>query len=153
MRVALLGCTTVLLYVAGGCVERTLAVRSNPPGALVYLNGQEAGRTPMERDFLWYGDYDVVLRKDGYQTIKTSKAVIAPIYEWVPFDLISELLPIPLKDRHTITYNLQPQITQIDDAALLSRAQDLRGQLEASRRPPKKPGTRPATRPATRRSK
>src|SRR5438045_3252646 len=53
-----------------GCVRRTLAVRSDPPGALVYLNGVEVGRTPVQRDFVWYGTYDVQVRKDGYDTIK-----------------------------------------------------------------------------------
>lgn len=136
MRVALLGCTTLVLYMSGGCVERTLSVQSNPPGALVYLNDQEVGRTPMQREFLWYGDYEVTLRKDGYQTLKTSKTVIAPIYEWVPLDLIAEILPIHFKDRHYATFTLQPQPLEApDDAALLARAQELRGQLESTRRP------------------
>ena len=51
---------------AGGCgVERTLQIESNPPGALVHLNGEEVGRTPMRKAFVWYGTYDVQLRKDG----------------------------------------------------------------------------------------
>lgn len=145
MRRVLVSFTAAMLFAAGGCVERTLSVQSNPPGALVYLNNQELGRTPVEHDFLWYGDYDVVLRKDGYQTVKTSKAVIAPIYEWVPFDLIAELLPIHFKDRHTVAYTLQPQPQQVDEQALLARAQELRSQLQSTKRP--------ATRPSTRRSK
>ena len=60
----------LLLFVAAvtGCnrVERNLQVTSNPPGALVYLNGQEAGRTPMNKSFVWYGTYDVQVRKEGY---------------------------------------------------------------------------------------
>jgi PEGA domain len=139
MRLLLAGCTAALLFVAGGCVERTLSVQSNPPGALVYLNNQEVGRTPVRRDFLWYGDYEVVLRKDGYQTLKTSKAVIAPIYEWVPLDLIAELLPIPFKDRHSVTYNLQPQPQQTNETALLARAQELRTQLQSTKRPATRP--------------
>jgi len=55
----------VLPLAAGGCVHRTLEVESNPPGALVYLNGEEVGRTPMRKEFLWYGTYDVQLRKEG----------------------------------------------------------------------------------------
>jgi hypothetical protein len=133
-RQILVSCTAAMLFAAGGCVERTLSVKSNPPGALVYLNNQELGRTPVQRDFLWYGDYDIVLRKDGYQTLETSKAVIAPIYEWIPLDLIAELLPIPFKDRHSVTYTLQPQPQQINDAALLARAQELRGQLQSTKR-------------------
>jgi hypothetical protein len=136
MRFALLGCTVLVLYLAGGCVERTLSVQSNPPGALVYLNNEEVGRTPVQRDFLWYGDYEVTLRKDGYQTLKTSKAVIAPFYQWIPLDLISELLPIHFKDLHTLTYNLQAAPPDNgNEAALLARAQELRGRLASTKRP------------------
>ena len=61
-----LGATALL---GAGCgVERTLQVNSDPPGALVSLNGEEVGRTPMRKMFLWYGTYDLELRKDGYLT-------------------------------------------------------------------------------------
>src|SRR5262249_46782603 len=40
---------------ASGCgVHRSLTIKSDPAGALVYLNGLEVGRTPVTRDFLWY---------------------------------------------------------------------------------------------------
>ena len=42
----------------------TARVQSDPPGALVYLNGEEVGRTPLAHDFLWYGNYDVELRSE-----------------------------------------------------------------------------------------
>jgi hypothetical protein len=114
-----------------GCVERTLSIQTNPPGALVRLNGgpQEL-RTPARHDFVWYGTYDIVIRKEGYQTIKTKAPVIAPIYEWIPLDLISELLPFHIKDSRTLKYELTPQPTQEEDAdALLQRSKDLRAQL------------------------
>ncbi|HWB52725.1 MAG TPA: PEGA domain-containing protein [Tepidisphaeraceae bacterium] len=42
------------LLMAGGCgVQRQMVMTSNPPGALVYLNGQEIGRTPLKHEFLW----------------------------------------------------------------------------------------------------
>src|SRR5437016_3013952 len=87
-RCAALSLLTLLtLCLIGGCVERTLTVQTNPPGALVYLNDQEFGRTPVTRDFLWYGNYDVEVRKEGYRTIKTHQWLVAPAYQWVPFDL------------------------------------------------------------------
>ena len=84
-----IGCTIVLsmlLAGTGGCVRRTLTVTTDPPGALIYLNGVEAGRTPLERDFVYYGTYDVAVRKEGYETLKTQGKVIAPWWQWVPFD-------------------------------------------------------------------
>ena len=82
-----------LLAAAAAC-SGSLTVKSDPPGALVYLNGEEVGRTPMTRDFTWYGTYDVELRKEGYETLKTSGKVIAPWWQWVPIDLFAELLPL-----------------------------------------------------------
>ncbi|HEY1922731.1 MAG TPA: PEGA domain-containing protein [Tepidisphaeraceae bacterium] len=121
---------------SGGCVERILSVQSNPPGALVYLNGQEMGRTPVERDFTWYGTYDVVVRHEGYETIKKNEPVIAPIYEWVPLDLFSELLPIPIKDRHVVKYELKamPPATE-PSPGLMNRAEEMKGKLEGSHFP------------------
>ena len=63
-----------------GCVQREMNVQSNPPGAVVYLNDREMGRTPFTKQFLWYGNYDVVLRKEGYQTLKTNAEITAPFW-------------------------------------------------------------------------
>lgn len=76
-----------------GCVEQKLTLTSEPPGALVYLNHVEVGRTPLTMPFTWYGDYDVVLRLDGYETLKTHTKVSPPVYELPPFDLFSEMAP------------------------------------------------------------
>ncbi len=44
---------------AGGCVERTVTITSEPDNALVYLNDEEIGRTPVTVSFTFYGVYDV----------------------------------------------------------------------------------------------
>jgi hypothetical protein len=49
--------------------QRTVDITSDPL-VLVYLNGEEIGRTPLRYDFIWYSDYDVVLRKDDYETLR-----------------------------------------------------------------------------------
>ena len=129
-RIVAAGLLTPLL---AGCVEQTMKIDSDPPGALVYLNQQEVGRTPVTRDFKWYGDYDVQLRMEGYETLKTHQQVIAPAWNWPPFDLLAELLPIPLKDRRAYTYTLKPLDPAKDDpAGLLGRADYLKGKLESS---------------------
>jgi hypothetical protein len=109
-----------------------LTVQSSPPGALVYLNGEpDFGRTPVSRDFTWYGVYDVTIRKEGYETVKASATLIAPWYEWVPIDLVAEVLPIPLKDRRTLVYHLKPlPAATMDSAGLMERAEEMKGQLE-----------------------
>ncbi|MDW8261495.1 MAG: PEGA domain-containing protein [Phycisphaerales bacterium] len=124
----------LFLLLTAGCVQRSLSIDSDPPGALVYLNGQEAGRTPFVKDFTWYGTYEVVVRKEGFQTLRIREPVIAPWWQWPPFDLFAELFP--LKDERTLKYTLAPAAdATIDLDAILSRSQELQGKLESSRAP------------------
>lgn len=147
-RIALAASLVSLLLAASGCVRRTLTVTSNPPGALVFLNGTEVGRTPLERDFTWYGTYDVVLRKDGYETLKTRGKVIAPWWQWVPIDLFAELLP--LHDRHELAYTMKPYSeARTDPQQMLTRAQAMEKQLQSSRYT-RQPATQPAAGATTR---
>jgi hypothetical protein len=132
----------------GGCVERTLTIQSNPPNALVFMNDEEAGRTPFTRPFVWYGTYDVQVRKEGYETLKAATPVIAPWWQWVPFDFVAELIPVHLEDAHTVRYSLAPARPQLADPdALIQRGQRLREQLEFGKLGPQ---TRPATQSTTR---
>ena len=141
IRVSVLSMITVCLAF-NGCVERKLTVHSEPEGALVYLNNQEIGRTPLTRDFTWYGNVDVQLRKDGYATLKTNKHVTAPWWQWPPFDLVAEVLPLRLRDERTIAFTMQPATDPGDPTPLIDRATQLRGKLESSpstRRPTTEP--------------
>jgi hypothetical protein len=98
------------LTLAGGCVERTLKISSEPPGARVFLNDKEVGVTPAKVNFLWYGDYDVILRKEGYETLKANYVVKAPWYQLPPIDLIAEcFVASTIKDEHELPlYELSP---------------------------------------------
>ncbi len=60
-------CLAVLaggMAVAGGCVERTIHITSDPSGALVHLNDEEVGRTPVTVPFTFYGVYSVRLTQE-----------------------------------------------------------------------------------------
>ena len=141
-------CTALL---AGGCVQRQLTVKSNPPGALLYLNGVEVGRTPVTRDFVWYGAYQVELREPGYQTLKTRGNVNPPWWQWVPIDFFAEFLP--LHDHQHLQFAMQPQDPQAGDpAGLLQRGEALGSELESSSRTQFRVTTRPSNHPTTRRS-
>ncbi|RIH90527.1 PEGA domain protein [Calidithermus terrae] len=52
----------------------TLAVTSNPPGAQVFVNGQLVGNTPVNLS-LNPGSYTLELRRQGYQTYRTTVAI------------------------------------------------------------------------------
>jgi PEGA domain len=133
-----------------GCakVQRTMSIDSDPEGALVYMNDQEIGRTPVTRDFIWYGWYDITLRKDGYKTLTTRAQVIAPAWQWPPFDLVAEFSPARLKDIHRLSFKLEPPGEQPTTDEMLGRAEQLRVQLQSSENT-KNPSTRPVTQPAT----
>jgi hypothetical protein len=135
------------LVLVAGCVERTMTIKSDPPGALIYLNDREIGRTPVTRDFTWYGNYQVEVRKDGYETLKTHKWVIAPAYEWIPLDLLAELVPVTFRDRQKLFFQLKPETSNIAEAGpMLSRAEQLKSELQSSEHT-RKPATRAATKP------
>lgn len=105
-----------------GCVRRTLRITTEPPQALVYLNDQEVGRSTVTTDFLWYGDYDVVIRKEGYQTLHTHWNVRAPWYQTIPIDFFFEVFwPGQLHDVHERHFVLLPA-EPTDPQALIERA-------------------------------
>jgi hypothetical protein len=118
----------VALAVLAGCVERTIKITSQPSGAAVYLNDEEIGRTPTEVRFTFYGDYSVILRKEGYQTLQTHRQINAPFYQLPPLDIIADLLiPVMIYDRHSWGFDLQPQQLPAKQE-LLERAEEFRSQ-------------------------
>jgi hypothetical protein len=142
-------CASLTIVAGCGTVDRRMSITSEPPGALVYMNDQEVGRTPVKREFTWYGVYDVQVRADGYETKFTKTRVIAPIWQWPPFDLMAELAPIHWKDVHKIHYHLRPATTQAADPDLmLARAEQLRIKLQSSQHT-RQAATLPASMPAT----
>ena len=122
--------SVLILSLCGGCVRRQITVTSNPSGALVYMNDQELGRTPFTKDFTWYGRYEVAVRTDEYQSLKTHTSVYAPFWQWVPLDAVTDLLPVT--DRHELSYSLHPTSTRpAETGTVLARAADLQKKLEA----------------------
>ena len=98
----------LLLFGAAGCVHRSLTVVTEPLGAIVYDNDVLKGESPVTFDFLWYGWHRLILRKEGYERVQETKMIRSPVYLWIPFDLAWELLPLPVRDRRTWSYTLNP---------------------------------------------
>jgi len=84
--------------VAAGCVRSKVVVTSDPPGADVTMNDVSVGRTPVEVPFTWYWFYDFKAEKDGYETAVSRERFKAPVYLWVPMDLVMEAMPFPVTD-------------------------------------------------------
>ncbi len=115
-----------LLLFAPGCVERRLTIRTNPPGALCYVDDHEVGITPVSTSFIYYGNRKIRLVKDGFETLTVIEPVGPPWYEIPPIDFFSETLVIgKLRDSHSLLYQLRPQIVVPQDQ-LLGRAEQLR---------------------------
>ncbi len=126
----------VLLMVGGlgpGCVRRTIMITSEPPGALVWLNDREIGRTPVDVDFEFYGRYDVRLHLPGSEPLMTSGNASPPVWEAIGLDLIAEMVPITLHRRIKWHYVLQPR--DDDPEALIGRAQRLRSEIPGAQPP------------------
>jgi hypothetical protein len=120
----------LLALASTGCVSRRLTVRSNPPGALVEVNGERIGVTPASMDFTYYGTYEFRLSKPGYETKVVQQAVAPPWYQVPPLDAVSDnLIPAQLTNRHDYSFNLAPLTMQAtDDTLLLDRGQNFRTQ-------------------------
>lgn len=109
--------------VAAGCVERTLVIESDPPGAEVRLNGSVVGRTPVHVPFRHYGVYDVEVRKEGFEPVREGAPVMAPWWARFPVGVFTELLwPGRIRDVHFLRYDLAPPAMP-DRAKLLERAE------------------------------
>ena len=73
----------VALY-AAGCVQRRMTIRTNPPGALVYIDNYEIGTTPVSTDFIYYGKRQIRIEKPGYETLTVEQPIPAPWFQWFP---------------------------------------------------------------------
>jgi hypothetical protein len=110
----------------GGCVQRRLMIRSNPPGAVVYVDDYEIGTTPIATDFIYYGVRKIRLVKDGYETLTVMQPIPPPWYEITPLDFVSEnLRPGKIRDVQAFDFQLVPQAIVPPDQLLL-RAEALR---------------------------
>lgn len=120
------GLVAVSLIPLAGCVRRTLTIETDPQGAMVFLNDQEVGATPVSTDFTWYGDYDVVLRKDGYETLHTHVKVKTPWYQVPPIDFFADVLwPGRIHDHRFARFTLVPWVAP-EQEQVVQRAKELR---------------------------
>ena len=115
-----------------GCVRRRMTIRSNPPGAMVYVDDYPVGTTPISANFTYYGTRKLRLVKDGFETLTVMEPLRAPWYQIPPLDFVSEnLVPGDLHDRRTLSYQLVPQRV-VPPGELLGRAEGLRSQAHSS---------------------
>jgi hypothetical protein len=133
-RLMLLAACAVVGF-ASGCVRRVIDITSEPPGARVWVNDREAGRTPCSIEFTHYGRYDVRLQREGCEPVSGFGDADAPVWDFVGADLVSEVLPAHFTSRVSWHFTLVP--TDRNEAALIQRARAMRTGL--SDQPPPLP--------------
>ncbi|MHC4130375.1 MAG: PEGA domain-containing protein [Planctomycetota bacterium] len=103
---------TILLIsflIIPGCVERKLTINTEPQQALVVLNDEEIGISPVTVSFNWYGDYQIRITKPGYETLKTHRELEAPMRDKFPFDFFAQVLsPKKIVDEYEWIFELKP---------------------------------------------
>jgi hypothetical protein len=133
LAVAAVACT--------GCIKRQITILSTPEGALVELNHQEVGRTPVTVSFEWYGDYEITLRYEREELnaqgkmerkvyyLHTHEEAKAPPHQWIGVDFFTEVLPFKFEDHKTWAY-VVPQLPPASDADMVERGAELKGRLD-----------------------
>ena len=117
-------CAIVVL--TSGCVHRRLTVRSNPPGAAVYVDNQEIGTTPVTANYTYYGTREIRLEKAGFETLTVKQNLRPPWYQFPVLDFISEnMLPHDIRDERELDFAMVPQIV-VPREQILHRARQLR---------------------------
>lgn len=118
--------TVTLIGVCSGCVRRRMTIRSDPPGALVFVDDQEIGTTPVSTSYIYYGTRKIRLVKDGYETLTVLENFPPPWYQIAPLDFVSEnLWPWEKRDERIVDFELVPQRI-VPTTELLGRAENLR---------------------------
>lgn len=123
-RWILAGMLAAILPTAG-CVERRLTIVTEPENAVVWLNDEEVGTTPVTVNFNWYGDYTVRIEKSGYAILNTHRELERPTHDKFPYDFFAEVLwPKQIVDEYTWAFQLQPY-EQTAPEALIEAAQEM----------------------------
>lgn len=121
---------TLILLIAclslTGCVRRRMTIRTNPPGATVYIDDQEIGTSPVSTSFVYYGTRKIQVVKDGYETETVMQRVRTPWYQIPGIDFVSEnLVPREIRDERIVEIEMEPQRV-VSAQELLDRGQQLR---------------------------
>ena len=95
----------VLIAHQTGCVRRRMTVRSNPPGAVVFVDERRIGVTPVSTSFTYYGTRNVQLVKDGYETVTEKHRVQPPWYQYPIIDFFAEnCWPFEIRDERDVGF-------------------------------------------------
>jgi hypothetical protein len=102
----------------------------NQGGALVYIDNEEVGTSPVSTGFTYYADREIRLVKDGYETVTLVQPIRAPWWDSLFLEFFTEnLLPFTLRDERLFQYELPPAALVRTDE-VLHRGQQLRTEAQ-----------------------
>lgn len=130
-----------IAFSIAGCVTRTITIKTNPSHALVYLDEEIIGESPVTIPFTYYGTRKITIeKKDDEGKLMFKRKIVfekikAPIYEIFPLDFFSEIVwPREIRDDHVLTYDLE-ELAPIPKKELqrqvLENAEELRQRVYA----------------------
>ena len=103
-----------------------MTIRSNPPGALVYVDDYQIGTTPVSTDFIYYGTRKIRLVKDGYETLTVRQPFPIPWYEIFPLDFVTEnFWPWEIRDERVVDLAMTNMVS-VPPESVVARAEQAR---------------------------
>lgn len=132
------------LFHSGG-VRRRLTVRTDPPGAAVYVDNQYVGTSPTATATTYYATRQIEVVKDGYRHEKVLRTFRPPWYQLPPLDFVTDTLwPKKIRDERIVDITMVPQQV-ISSEELQTRANGLRIQAAQGVATPLPPTISPGT--------
>jgi hypothetical protein len=124
-------------------MERALVVRTDPPGARVWVNGVDRGTTPLRLRYVRDGRFRVRIEKPGYETVADEVTTRTRLDAVPGPDFFAENGPGRRVRETTADYRLVPlaerSATPADLEAVLRRGQEFRREAEAAAAEPGTP--------------
>jgi len=110
-------------------MKRKILVRSYPEGALVVIDRQPIGHTPVAVPITYYGTREIQVEMDGFETQTVKHRFAAPWYQIPPLDFVTDnFWPREIRDDRVVDFQLTPS-TNVDENFLRDRAEQLRGNV------------------------
>jgi hypothetical protein len=129
------------LFLFSGCVTKTITIKTNPSNALVYLDDELVGESPVEIPFTYYGTRKITIeKKDDDGKLMCERKIVfekikTPVYEIFPLDFFSELVwPFDIQDNHVLNYDLveiKPLSRKEQQKNVIENAEELRQKVNS----------------------
>ena len=147
-RSALAGLLAAAAATLGGCVDRSLVIRSEPTGARLWVNGVERGTTPQVVRYVHEGRFEVRLEKEGYEAV-ADEVVTRTRWDAVPGpDFFADNLPVRIRRQTGAFYRLKQLPVSYSEEELQGIVRQGEAFRKKAEEAAKEPGTPPPTRSA-----